>query len=89
VIALPAATSCVSRRKFVIRVRAPRGVGVKTTTVYLNGRKAGSGRGSRATINLRGLPRGKVKVKVVAALTDGRRLTLSRTYKTCTTRARR
>jgi cell division septation protein DedD len=89
VIALPAATSCVSRRKFAIRVRAPQGVEVKTTTVYLNGRKAGTGRGSRAVISLRGLPRGSVKVKVVAVLSDGRRLTLSRTYRTCTTRGRR
>jgi hypothetical protein len=86
VVALPSAKSCVSRRKFAIRVRAANGVVVKTTTVYVNGRKAGTGRGSRAVISLRGLPRGKVKVKVVAVLSDGRRLTLSRTYRTCTTR---
>ena len=57
--------------------------------MFVNNRKAGSGRGSSAVINLKGLPRGKVKVKVVALLSDGRQLVLKRTYKTCTTRARR
>jgi hypothetical protein len=89
VLSLPSAKSCISRRKFVIRVRAPHGLAVTSTTVFVNSRKAGSGRGSRAVINLKGLPRGKVKVKVVALLSDGRQLVLKRTYKTCTTRARR
>ena len=89
VLSLPSAQKCVSRRKFVIRVRAPRGVSVTSTTVFVNKRKAGSGRGSKAVINLKGLPRGKVKVKVVAVLSDGRQLALKRTYKTCTTRERR
>jgi hypothetical protein len=89
VLSLPSPNSCVSRRKFVVRVRAPRGVSVTSTTVFVNNRKAGTGRGSSAVINLKGLPRGKVKVKVAALLSDGRQLVLRRTYKTCTTRARR
>jgi hypothetical protein len=89
VLTLPSSKSCVSRRKFVIRVRAPRGISVTSTTVFVNNRKAGSSRRSSAVINLKGLPRGKVKVKVVALLSDGRQLVLRRTYKTCTTRARR
>jgi hypothetical protein len=89
VLSLPSAKSCISRRKFVIRVRAPHGLAVTSTSVFVNNRKAGTGRGSRAVINLKGLPRGKVKVKVVALLSDGRQLVLKRTYKTCTTRARR
>jgi hypothetical protein len=89
VLSLPSAKGCISRRKLVIRVRAPRGLAVTSTTVFVNNRKAGTGRGSRAVINLKGLPRGKVKVKVVALLSDGRQLVLKRTYKTCTTRARR
>jgi hypothetical protein len=89
VLSLPSAKSCISRRKFVIRVRAPRGVSVTSTTVFVNNRKAGAGRGSSAVINLKGLPRGKVKVKVVALLSDGRQLVLKRTYKTCTTKKKR
>jgi hypothetical protein len=89
VLSLPSPKSCASRRKFAIRVRAPRGISVTSTTVFLNGRKAGTGRGNGAVISLRGLPRGKVKVKVVAQLSDGRQLVMRRTYKTCTTRARR
>jgi hypothetical protein len=87
VLSLPSSKGCVSRRKFAIRVRAPRGITVTSTTVFVNGRKAGTGRGNSAVINLRGLPRGKVKVKVVAQLSDGRQLAVRRTYKTCTTRA--
>lgn len=85
---LPSPKSCISRRRFVIRVRAARGVAVKSTTVFVNNRKAGTGRGRAAVINLRGLPRGKVKVTVVAVLSDGRRLVLRRAYKTCTSRPR-
>jgi hypothetical protein len=88
VLSLPSSKSCVSRRKFAIRVRAPQGITVTSTTVFLNGRNAGTGRGNSVVINLRGLPRGKVKVKVVAHLSDGRQLVSRRTYKTCTTRAR-
>jgi hypothetical protein len=89
VLTLPSPKSCVSRRKFVIRVRAPRGVSVTSTTVFVNNRKAGSSRRPSAVISLKGLPRGKVKVKVVALLSDGRQLVLRRTYQTCTSRARR
>jgi hypothetical protein len=78
VLSLPSAKSCISRRKFVVRVRAPRGLAVSNTNVFVNNRKAGTGRGSRAVINLKGLPRGKVKVKVVALLSDGRQRVLKR-----------
>ena len=59
------------------------------TTVYVNKRKAGSSRGSKAAISLKGLPKSKFKVKVIAVLSDGRQLVLKRTYKTCTARKRR
>jgi hypothetical protein len=79
-LSLPSAKRCVSRRRFTVRVR---GGSVATTTVYVNGRRTGRGRGSHAVINLRGLPRGTLRLRVVAVLTDGRRLVLSRTYRTC------
>jgi hypothetical protein len=88
VLSLPSPKRCISRRKFVIRVRAAHDVAVKSTTVFVNNRKAGTGPGPKAVINLRGLPRGTVKVKVVAVLSDGRQLVLRRTYKTCTSRKR-
>jgi hypothetical protein len=89
VLSLPSPKRCISRRRFVIRVRAPRGVSVTSTTVFVNNRKAGTGRGSSTVINLKGLPRGTVKLKLVALLADGRQLVVRRTYKTCTSRARR
>jgi hypothetical protein len=47
-------------------------------------------RGARITaaIDLRGLPRGTVTVRIVATLDDGRRVEARRTYRTCVPRRR-
>jgi len=49
---------------------------VKSVRVSINGRRRGSAMGSRATIDIRGLPRGTVRVRVSATLSTGRKLTL-------------
>ena len=82
--ALPSAKTCLSRRQITIRIRAPRGVKVKSATVSINGRKRTTTKKSRALVNLRGLPRGTVRVQVRATLSSGRKLTIKRTYRTCT-----
>ena len=86
---LPSAGRCLSKRKFTVRIRRPRGVVFKSlkitvnrkTKVKLKGLKA---RKVKARINLRGVPKGKVTVKIVAVTTTGRRAVSKRTYRTCT-----
>jgi hypothetical protein len=80
---LRSVTSCVSRRSFRIRVRAPRGQKLRSARVYLNGRRV-KVRGGRATINLRGLPSGTARVKIVAVTRKGKRYVAARAYRTCT-----
>ncbi len=66
-------------------MRAKRGVKVKSVRVYVNNKRTSSSEGAKATINLRGLPRGTVHVKVRATLSNGRK----RTYRTCIKSSRR
>jgi hypothetical protein len=92
---MPDARRCLSRRKFTITLRRPKGVVFRAlkitinrkTKVKLKGLKA---RKVKARISLRGLPKGKVVVKVTATTTTGRKAITKRTYHTCAgKRARR
>jgi hypothetical protein len=61
-------------------------------TITVNGRtevkaKGLKARRLKARVDLRGLPKGSVVVKVVARTTTGRRLTSKRTYRTCAKKA--
>ena len=88
---LPSARRCVSRRRFRIRLRAPRGERLGSVRVYVNGRRVRSLSGRRLgmPVDLRGLPRGTVRVKLVARLRSGRRVVAQRRYRTCTARKAR
>ncbi|HEY3186600.1 MAG TPA: cytochrome c peroxidase, partial [Solirubrobacteraceae bacterium] len=82
--------SCRSRRVFTIRLWRPRGDRVRRVTVTVNSRNVADLRGRRlrrAPVDLRGLPRGTVRVKVVVRTTKGRELMMLRRYRTCTRRA--
>lgn len=89
----PPAKRCVSRRKFAIHVRRPGGMDFESvqitvnrkTMVKLTGLKA---RKIKASVNLRGLPKGKVVVKIVAVTTTGRPAVSTRTYRTCAAKRR-
>lgn len=85
VAALPSTKRCVSRRRFRIRLRSPKGARVVSATVKLRGRTVATRRGKRITapIDLRGLPRGRFAVSIRVVLADGRVVTGSRTYRTC------
>ena len=87
---LPSARRCVSRRKFRIRLRHPRGARVTSAVVRLNGKRVATRRGKRVTapINLRGLPKGRFKVRITVKLADGRTVNGTRRYRTCTPRRR-
>jgi hypothetical protein len=77
---------CRSRRSFVIRLREPKRGRLVAARVYVNGKRVKLLRGKRlrARVNLRGLPKGRYTVKVVAITSTGRRVTEKRRYRTCT-----
>ena len=79
---------CVSRRKFTVSVRRPRGTTFKSLTITVNRKtkvklKGLKARKVKTRISLKGLPAGKVKVKIVAVTTTGKKAVSQRTYKTC------
>ena len=82
---LPPARACVSRRKFTIRLKAPLGASVVSATITINGKVKARVKGgkTRAPVDLRGLPMGKVKVNIATKTSDGRTYKSTRTYRTC------
>jgi len=82
------ARRCVSRRRFTIHLPTVRGGHVVAVRVTVGGRRARVRRGHRlrATVDLRGLPRGVVRVRVTLRLRGGRRVVRTRRYRTCTAR---
>jgi hypothetical protein len=95
VIKLPSNKKCVSRRKFRIRIRQPGGIKIQTALVFVNGkkvkvlkRKVFRRKRHTAGVNLRGLPRGTFKVRIVVLTTDGNTLRGTRKYRTCTKKRR-
>ncbi len=91
VVGLPSNRKCASRRKFRIRIRQPGGIQIQTALVFVNGkrvkvltRKVFQQKRKVAGINLRGLPRGVFKVRIVVLTTEGTTLRGTRTYRTCT-----
>lgn len=88
---LPSARKCVSRRNFTIRLRSPRGVTIAKAAVTVGTRKLRvrkvSGR-FVATVDLRGLPRGRFTVKIRIVTARGSTLRGSRRYRTCAPRRR-
>jgi sugar lactone lactonase YvrE len=80
-----ARAQCVSRRSFVIRLRPPAGSVVRDVAVYVGGRRVRVRRGTRLTapVDLRGLPKGTVTVKITVVTLGGRTITGVRRYLTC------
>lgn len=76
---LPSARKCASRRNFRITLAK----GVRSARAWVNGKRVKS-QGRSARIDLRGLPKGSVRVRIELTLSDGRKATLTRTYRTCT-----
>jgi hypothetical protein len=85
---LPPARGCASRRKFRITLKAPRGTHVVSATVAVDGKVKARVTGGRtqAPVDLRGLPKGRVKVKIAIKASDGKTYTSTRTYRTCAAR---
>jgi spore coat-associated protein N len=88
---MPSPRTCLSRRVITITVRRPRGLRFKTVTITVNRKtkvklKGREARKIKARLNLRGLPRGKVVVKIVATTTTRRKAVAKRTFHTCAKR---
>ena len=85
---LPPAKKCVSRRKFPITLFT-KGVKIKKARVLVNGKavkvRKVSGR-FKATVDLRGLPKGRFTVKITITTSTGRKLKGQRAYRTCAPR---
>ena len=56
-----------------------------SATITINGKVKARVKGgkTRAPVDLRGLPMGKVKVKIATKASDGRTYKSTRTYRTC------
>lgn len=83
---LPSSRRCLSGRSFVIHLVHKKGVTIRSAVVLVNGKTKIKVKGKkklRAAINLRGLPGGIVKVKIVLTTAKGGKLVSTRTYKTC------
>lgn len=82
--------ACVSRRAFQIRLRVPAGDSIRSAVVTVRGKPVRVRRGSRLTapVDLRGAPEGPVTVRIRVRTTDGRVLTGTRRYITCTSERR-
>jgi hypothetical protein len=84
---LPTQRRCASRRNFMIRL--PRGVRRARVTYAGKRAKIIRGRRLRARIDLRGLPRRRVVVRIVGRTRSGRVVRGKRIYRPCATRKRR
>ena len=78
---LPPTRTCLSRRRFSIRVKGA------SPRVTVAGKRVKVRRG-RAIVDLRGKPKGTIKVKVVAKR-KGKTVRETRTYRTCTSKSRK
>jgi hypothetical protein len=87
---LPPSKRCVSRRKFRIRIRKLRGVTFVSARVLVNGKRVRALKGKRLTapIDLVGLPKGRVTITITATAKDGRKVTGTRRYRTCTIKSK-
>jgi hypothetical protein len=87
IVALPSAHVCASRRHFRIHLRN-HGLHPVSATVFVNGKrvKVVTGKHLAAEIDLRGLPKGTIRVRITIRYSEGKALTGVRTYHTCTSR---
>jgi len=83
---LPTSRRCLSRRRFEIRVKRPRGgARLRPARVRVGGKRVEVRRRHgrlRAIIDLRGRPKRRVRVRIVAVTRSGRRLHDTRVYVT-------
>jgi hypothetical protein len=78
--------SCRSRRNLRVRVRAPRRDRIRQVIVAINGKRVRDLRGRRVTrapVDLRGLPKGVFRVRILVRTAKGHERLYVRSYRTC------
>ncbi|MDO9352975.1 MAG: hypothetical protein Q7T55_04740, partial [Solirubrobacteraceae bacterium] len=83
---LPSAKACLSKRAFVIRLKVPSGVKVKSAKITVNGKtsKARLTKGRwQATVDLRGLRKARVTVGITVMTSASKTLKGTRSYGVC------
>ena len=81
---LPAASSCLPRRKVRFRLRRPKGVALVKAIVRVNRRRVGRARHSRRIkVNLRRVRTKRAKIRVRIWASDGRVYVVKRKYRMC------
>jgi hypothetical protein len=84
-IGLPSSKLCLSRRKFIVHPRAPKGVKLVSVEVQINGKFVKKGKLTKhaTTISLVGLPKGTFKVALITTSSTGKLYEDVRTFHTC------
>jgi ABC-2 type transport system ATP-binding protein len=83
---LPARRSCLSGRRFTVRLRNPRGTRLRSARLYVGGRRVAMHRRRGRLVGvarLRGRSGSRVRVRVVAKTVRGRTLRQTRSYRRC------
>ncbi len=80
---------CTSRRAFAVHLRARYRRRVRSARLLIAGRRTLKLSHGHARVNLRGLPAGRVTVRIIMKLRDGRTVVDRRHYRLCTARAHR
>ena len=82
---LPSSKLCLSKRKFLVHPRAPKGVKLVSIEVQINGKTVTRGKLSKngTTVNLVGLPKGAFKVALITKSSKGKTYEEVRTFHTC------
>jgi hypothetical protein len=89
VVTAPPAEACVSGGEFEIHIQRSKGIRYRRANVFVNGHQVAVVERARlgATVDLRGLLKGRSVVKIVVLTMTGRRLTGVRVYHGCAAKA--
>jgi len=81
----------LSRRKFVVHPRAPKGVKLVSVEILINGRlvKKGALSNRETTVSLIGLPKGTFRVALITKSSKGKTYEDVRTFHTCVPKKRK
>jgi len=90
VIALPAARSCVARKRLAIALRLPKALRATGAEVFVGKQRVRrvTGKGLASRVTLRDLPRRAFTLKVTVRVAGGRSISVSRRYGACSGRRR-
>ena len=81
-------TPCTSRRSVTVNLRVVSRARVRSVTVYVNGKRVKTQRSSskRVRLTLTGRAKGTSKIRFIITTSTGKKITDTRTYRTCTKR---